>query len=498
MRINLDHASQGGGGANTALTERHRGLLSEADKLVKANQAIFAKGHDAIKSEDVDSLESNNARIDEIKGLIDGEVKVARRIASAQGRLTELDSYLNKADANSTFAGQVQSPVTSHDGSFKAVGFMPSGSVVIGDDGTIELDESGDSTIPFKAWKAAKTGEYKHAFGRYLKVGLNNLTRDEIKNLEEGLDPQGGYLVPAEILNMIVTKKPTPTRVAGMVTTVQTSRDAITMPKVNYTTATDDASGILYSTPFRVTWTGENPSSDTAARVTDTNIFGNKRIGVNTAMITGIITRDMAEDAAFPVQNWMADKFGETVDLLKDYCILQGSGKNQPMGILTRVASAEDMATIKYVPSGNASAVDPDGLISLMADVPEQYDDNCRFVFNKVSTWKAIRQLKDLNDRYLFGSGVATESGLSYSTPRTLLDYPYAFSGFMPNIAANAYPIIFGDLKGYYFVQRIGFSVEILRERYAERNQIAVLGRVRFGGEVIEPWRLRVQKISVS
>jgi HK97 family phage major capsid protein len=62
----------------------------------------------------------------------------------------------------------------------------------------------------------------------------------------------------------------------------------------------------------------------------------------------------------------------------------------------------------------------------------------------------------------------------------------------MPNTGANNYPIIFGDLRGYYLVNRVGFSVQVLRELYAETNQILLLGRVRFGGGVGEEWRIKV------
>ncbi len=46
------------------------------------------------------------------------------------------------------------------------------------------------------------------------------------------------------------------------------------------------------------------------------------------------------------------------------------------------------------------------------------------------------------------------------------------FSGLFPNISANAYPVLFGDISGYQVVNRIGFSVQILREVYAESNAI--------------------------
>ncbi len=78
---------------------------------------------------------------------------------------------------------------------------------------------------------------------------------------------------------------------------------------------------------------------------------------------------------------------------------------------------------------------------------------------------------------------------------RRLLGYDVNYSGFMPSPAAGTYPVIFGDLSGYYLVNRVGFSIQVLRELYAETNQILLLGRLRFGGQVAEDWKIKVQRV---
>ena len=69
---------------------------------------------------------------------------------------------------------------------------------------------------------------------------------------------------------------------------------------------------------------------------------------------------------------------------------------------------------------------------------------------------------------------------------------PVVFSAFMPNVGAANNVMIYGDPRGYYLVNRIGFSVQVLRELYAETNQILLLGRIRFGGKVVEGWRMKI------
>ena len=195
----------------------------------------------------------------------------------------------------------------------------------------------------------------------------------------------------------------------------------------------------------------------------------------------------------FPIIPFVTGKFQETVDILYDDKTLNGTGLGQPSGILLNPNGTDQPATVN---SGGASTLTADGLSSLAFAVPEQYDEMATFVMNKTSTAKAIAQLKDSQNRYLWGAGLQDSGMVPSIKNRTLLGYDVTLSGLMPNVAANAYPIIFGDLGGYALVNRVGFSVQVLRELYAETNQILLLGRLRFGGAIIEPWKMKIQKVA--
>lgn len=352
-----------------------------------------------------------------------------------------------------------------------------------------EIDPDGNEYSSIRSVIA--NPDYNKAFRQYMRT-KNGMTPpiDAIRTLQEGSDGSGGFLVPEDMLDRIITKDPTPTRVAGRVTQITTGRDAITIPKVIYTT--DD----LYTTGMRITWTGEIPASSTAMRVTDPT-FGQERIPIYTAMMSIPVTNDMVEDTDFPLISWLTGKFGETIDLLKDNMIINGNGQGQPTGILVAPGTANNP---KIVLSGSAGTIGTDGtaLISLAMSLPEQYDDNATFLFNKVNTGSAIAQLKDAQGRFLWGLGYQDSGIAGGFLGKNLVGYETVLSGFMPNIGAANYPIIFGDLKGYYLVNRVGLSIQVLRELYAETNQILVLGRVRFGGLTVEPWRLFAYKSNNS
>lgn len=409
-------------------------------------------------------------------------------LEEGEGLKAQIDRAV-RAEALKEYGGQSAGSLPLVSGKASLVGMKESGGVeVSADEEAISVSDDSEMLMHVKTWELIRSPEYGRAFKSYLRRGLNGLQGSELKVLQEGSDTQGGFLVPEDILNRVIAKEPTPVSIAGRVTKITTSRDALVIPRVNYTTDN------LYTTGIRVTWTGEVPASATAHRVTEP-VFGQLRIPIYTAMLSLPLTNNMVEDSLFPIVSWCSDKFSETIDLLYDNMILNGSGAAQPSGILRSPGGTNEPGTTV---SGAAAALTADGVINLAFALPPQYDKNACFCFNKTSTALAIAKLKDGDGRYLWGAGLQ-DSGMAVPIlkGRLLLGYDVCLSEFMPNVAASAYPIIFGDLTGYYLVNRIGFSIQVLRELYAETNQILLLGRIRFGGAVAEDWKLRVQTVSV-
>lgn len=422
----------------------------------------------------------------ELEGVLT-EARQLKEVIAQNDQVAELVGFAGQS------AGKLPVAAPSAPGATRATleSVTPAGSMKLENNpakGTIDISENyGEGNFDTATLGATRTDAYRQAFRAYIRTPAGGHTKPEaMRALQEGVDAEGGFLVPEDFLAKIISREPTPTRVQARVTQLSTSRDALTIPKVIYTA--DD----LYTTGIRVTWTNETVSAGSSSiRVTDP-VFGQERIPVFTAMMSLAVSNDMIEDSAFALVDWVAGKFGETIDLLKDNMILNGTGQGQPAGILLNPGG--DSNQPKIVVSGSASAVTADGLIATAMSLPEQYDNNAAWVFNKTSTGLAISQLKDTQNRYLWGLGVQ-QSGISGGfLNQPLVGYPVLLSGFMPNVGTSTFPAIFGDLTGYYLVNRIGFSVQILRELYAETNQILILGRIRFGGLVAEPWKLLVNE----
>lgn len=476
--------------------------MIETKKLVEARkrfgvaerevQDFLTKCGDNITSENYTKLSEMR---DNLKSIGE-EITLERNVGDVRSDITKLHDFHNKPTKgmrHQAVEGSVLGAVASGD---TVLGRRTGGKPRHGDRAMRILRQRGAGIFGRETFDAIADPGYQRAFAEYMRKG-ERLKGTHRRTLEVGLDPQGGSLAPVEMIARLIERKPTPTNVQDLCDFVNCSRDAISLPRVNYQSASDDSTGSIYTTGFRATLTDELPSSDTQAQVSDTNLFGSIRVQNYTWLIEGAISVNQAEDALFDPIAWMNGKFYETVRLLRDNMILNGTGVGQPGGLLvnpygaTAVSGGTDPLQPAIITTGASSTVTADSVISISEDLPEQYDENARFVYKKTTTGKAIRLLKDQNNRYLFGDGYQ-DSGLAPARKKMLNGYPTIWSQFMPDPGANTYPAIFGDFGGVTVVNRVGFSVQILREIAARRNLIIVLGRVRFGVQVIEPWRLRV------
>lgn len=362
-------------------------------------------------------------------------------------------------------------------------------------EGEARIDPRAWRKVEVKIWPTGETKEfrfhvplavqkpgYPSAFEAYLRKGFDDLGPNDRKTLTEGVDIAGGFLVPEDFQAELIKKVAAMATIRANARVRTTSRDVAPWPRVNYTT--DDR----YTSGVRLTWTGESPASSTVHRVTDP-VYGLINIPVHTSMASMPISNDMIEDAAFDVIGHSQELLAEAFALGENDAFINGSGVAQPMGIVAQVDGDGPASVV----SGSATTLTPDGLIDLGYALPSQYDRNAKWYMRK-ATEKVIRKLKDTTNNYIWP--VWQQAGGFAPAPRELLGAPVLLDEFVPAIAANDFPIIFGDLSGYIVLDRVGLAVQRLSELYAETNITLLLARKRVGGYLAEPFRVKVQKIS--
>jgi HK97 family phage major capsid protein len=130
------------------------------------------------------------------------------------------------------------------------------------------------------------------------------------------------------------------------------------------------------------------------------------------------------------------------------------------------------------------------GIVGLEAALPPQYEPGAKWLANK-ATYATVRSLTDTTGRPIWNPNDSYPN-FSNGQAASLLGYPLLKSQFMPSISTTTYPMLFGDFKGYFIADRVGLSIEVLREVAALRDMVVIYARKRTGGQLVKPWMMKV------
>jgi len=173
----------------------------------------------------------------------------------------------------------------------------------------------------------------------------------------------------------------------------------------------------------------------------------------------------------------------------EDNLFLVGTGANEPLGLLAQqVPGTLANGDITVVNSGSAAAITADGVINTVySDGSAQYRAQPGYcIACSTNTLKQIRILKDSSGRYLFDD-----------RDHRLLGYPLVETPSVPEIAANAFVLICGDMEGYAIIDRIGLSIVQYNDSHtADTDEMYFDVRVRLAGTVAQGWRFSVLRVS--
>ncbi|MFZ9960061.1 MAG: phage major capsid protein, partial [Candidatus Limnocylindrus sp.] len=185
-------------------------------------------------------------------------------------------------------------------------------------------------------------------------------------------------------------------------------------------------------------------------------------------------SEESLDDLFFDVENWLITSASEAIAQGEGAAFVSGNGTKKPTGFLagptpvTTVDASRAFGTLQYIASGGASALptSADVFIDMVHSLRARYRSNARWVTNKL-VLAALRKYKDTTNQYLWQPSV--QAGM----PATFLGYPVTESEDMPAVAANAFPLAFGDFReGYLIADRVGMRIT--------RDEITAPGFVKF------------------
>jgi HK97 family phage major capsid protein len=249
--------------------------------------------------------------------------------------------------------------------------------------------------------------------------------------------------------------------------------------------------------------TGGTPSgwvSETAARdETNTPTFREIAPPSGELYANPAASQAMLDDAAFDVENWLADEVAREFARAEGQAFVTGNGTNKPKGFLSYTTTNEAdtvraFGSLQYVPAGAAggfAASNPqDRLIDLIQALRSPYRQGAVFVMNS-STSAAIRKFKTADGAFLW------QPGLASGQADTLLGYPVIEAEDMPDIAANSLSIAFGNFRaGYLIAERS--ETQILRDPFTHKPFVHFYATKRIGGGVTNSEAIKLMKFAAS
>jgi HK97 family phage major capsid protein len=338
------------------------------------------------------------------------------------------------------------------------------------------IDKLVDSAAVARPMLAGATRAGGAAFEGFVRSGATV----EMKAFTGVTGDAGGYAVPREIDQQIdaVLKSASP---------IRSIANVVRVGSAGYR---------------KLMTTGGTPSgwaSEVAARPeTATPVFTELSPPMGELYANPAASQAMLDDAAFDVEEWLSGEIAAEFAKAEGAAFVSGSGVNRPKGFLTSpTAATADAArafgTLQYLASGAAGdfgANPQERLIDLVQSLRAPYRQGASFVMN-AATLARIRKFKTSDGAFVW------QPSLSAGLPATLLGYPVVEAEDMPDIAANALAIAFGNFRlGYLVTERS--ETQILRDPYSNKPFVHFYATKRVGGCVANSEAIKVMKFALS
>lgn len=335
---------------------------------------------------------------------------------------------------------------------------------------------------PALAHAAEMDAPHQKAFDAYLRNGDEDGLRGldiEAKGMTTAVAAEGGYLADSQ----------TADRIASVLHNAASIRAIANVVNVE-ATAFDvliDHSDLGYG------W-----ATETGA-ITETATPQIDRITIPLHELSALpkASQRLLDDSAFDVEGWLASRIADRFARAEGTAFISGDGVDKPKGFLTYPAVANDSwawGNLGYVATGAAadfSATDPsDAIVDLVYSLGARYRANATFVMNS-KTAGAVRKMKDADGRFLWLDGIAK------GEPARLMGYPVLIAEDMPDIAADATAIAFGDFSaGYTVAERP--DLRILRDPFSAKPHVLFYATKRIGGDVSDFAAIKLLKFAIS
>ncbi|CUX18949.1 phage major capsid protein [Clostridium sp. C105KSO13] len=303
----------------------------------------------------------------------------------------------------------------------------------------------------------AKTGRASDEY----KAGMLKALRSNFKQvsnvLQEGVDADGGYLVPEEYDHRLIQALTEGNIMRQLAHTITTSGEH----KIN-----------IAATKPAAAWIEEGG----ALQFTDAT-FSQILLDAHKLHVAIKVTEELLYDNAFNLESYIIEQFGKALSNAEEDAFLNGSGTGQPLGLFAETGGGQVAETL-------TAALKADDLFNLVYALKRPYRKNASFIMND-RTIATIRKFKDNNGAYIW------QPSYQASEPDKVLGYAVHTSEFAPENA-----IAFGDYSYYNIGDRGTRSFKQLTELFAGNGLIGYVAKERVDGKLILPEAVQILKLN--
>lgn len=336
----------------------------------------------------------------------------------------------------------------------------------------IEKTMDRQQELMLKAQRPALSGndtaalESKAAMDLYIRKGKTEpYDALQRKGMSVGSEADGGYLVPdaTETALLKALQAESPMRRICSVIAISTA---------------------AYKRPFAISGAAAGWVAETGLRPgTDAPKLAELAFPAMELYASPAATKQLLDDSVIDIEAWLLEETNAAFGAQESRAFISGDGVAMPRGILDYPrAAAKDavhgqMGTVQGGLGGEFDAAAPaDAFMEVVHSVNARNRANGAFVMNR-TTLSAVRRLKNADGDYLM------QPRLTDTLENRLLGFPVEECEDMPDMAADAAAIAFGDFKrGYLIVDRQG--VQILRDPFSVKPYVLFYATKRVGGGV--------------
>lgn len=307
-----------------------------------------------------------------------------------------------------------------------------------------------DATKPFR-----ERGAYKDAMIDALRTNFRKVS----DVLQEGVDADGGYLVPIEYDRRLIDVLDEENIMRKLATRITTSGEH----KIN-----------MAATKPAAAWIEEGGQL-TFGDAT----FDQKFMDAHKLHVAIKVTEELLYDSAFNLEQYIITQFGKALANAEEDAFLNGDGSGKPYGLFNKTKGGESPITL-------TADIKSDDILDLIYKLKRPYRKGASFIMND-KTLAAIRKLKDNNGQYLW------QPSYQAGEPDRVAGYTVHTSAYAPDSA-----IAFGDYSYYNIADRGARSFKTLNELFAGNGMVGFVAKERVDGLLLLPEAVQIMNLKTS